>query len=72
MTKRQRAWRLITADASRVRRQLSWRNAIIIAVLGLGALGWIVYDFFSQPIPGAHVFTGFDELATSPIERTTR
>lgn len=71
MTKRQRAWRLITADASRVRRQLSWRNAIIIAVLGLGALGWIVYDFFSQPIPGAHVFTGFDELATSPIERTT-
>jgi hypothetical protein len=71
VTKRQRAWRLISAGASRVRRQLCWRNAVVIAVLGLGALGWGVYDFFAHPIMGAHVFTGFDDVATQPIERTT-
>ncbi len=50
-------------------RQLSWRNAIVVAALGLSAFAWSVYEFLSHPIMGAHVFTGFDQLATPPIER---
>jgi hypothetical protein len=70
-TIRQRLWQFIIASASWLKRQLSWRNTIIAAVLGLVVMSWGVYYFLSQPIMGAHVFTGFDGIATPPIDRKT-